>query len=76
MHGFARLHRIGVGSLLVLTGLAFFRSDAALNAQPVEQRWDGLIEEITVATSYYPPTPPPADGPSRMTRRSHMAITK
>ena len=29
-------------------------------AQSIDQRWDGLIEDITVSRGYFPPVPPPS----------------
>jgi hypothetical protein len=46
---------------------------ARAGAQTADQRWDGLIEDITVSRGYFPPVPPPSDGPSELPRHAVSA---
>src|SRR5262245_33454332 len=57
--------------LLTLAVIAGVTATAA--AQSVEQRWDGLIEDLAPAYGYFPPTPPPANGPSQLPRHAVSA---
>ncbi|HEY7170426.1 MAG TPA: Ig-like domain repeat protein [Vicinamibacterales bacterium] len=66
-----RVLRAAVPFFLALATVAL-EADRA-GAQTVDQRWDGLIEDITVSRGYFPPVPPPSDGPSELPRHAVSA---
>jgi hypothetical protein len=66
-----RILRAAVPFFLTLATVAGQIADA--RAQTVDQRWDGLIEDVGPANGYYYSTPPPANGPSQLPRHAVSA---
>src|SRR3954470_13010640 len=67
----AACSRTAVVSLLTLAAVA--AHTAAPRAQAAGQRWDGLLEDITVSSGFFAPMPPPANGPSQLPRHAVSA---
>ena len=64
--------RLGLGGILTTVALVLHSGHQA-GAQAGAMRWDGLLEGVSVQTTYFGSEPVPGDGPSRVARHAVSA---